>query len=98
MEVESKVTNETVFKFRTFTTENRQDGKSGVVVLKHDANGKPIIRSNQNLLIDTQCYEVDFPRGETTETELVFAQCNIHFLFNAQCRGSESTSQWKSDH
>ena len=35
-----------------------------VVCQKHDANGNLIGRSNQNLILDTCLYEVEFPGGE----------------------------------
>ena len=38
-----------------------------VICQKHDANGNPIGRSNQNPILDTHLYEVEFPGGEMTE-------------------------------
>ena len=35
-----------------------------VVWWKHDADGNPIGRSNQNFILDTFLYEVEFPGGE----------------------------------
>ena len=35
-----------------------------VVHLKHDADGNTLGRSNQNLILDTHLYEVEFPGGE----------------------------------
>ena len=40
---------------------------SGDKIAKHNADGKPICRSNQNPILDTQLYEVEFPREEITE-------------------------------
>ena len=38
-----------------------------VVYLKHHANGNPIGRSNQNPILDTHVYKVEFSWGEVTE-------------------------------
>ena len=38
-----------------------------VVHQKNDADGNPIGRSNQNPVLDTCLYEVEFPGGEITE-------------------------------
>ena len=37
-----------------------------VVCQKQDANGNPIGRSNQNPILDTCLYEMEFPGVETT--------------------------------
>ena len=50
---------------------------------KKDADGKPIGRSNQNTILDTCLYELEFPGGEMTElaadniAESIYSQCNI---------------------
>ena len=38
-----------------------------VICWKHDADGNIIGRSNQNPILDTHLYEVEFPGGEMTE-------------------------------
>ena len=54
-----------------------------VICKKCDANGNPIGRSNQNPILDTQLYEVDFQGGEMTElaanviAESLYAQCDV---------------------
>ena len=51
---------------------------------KHDANDNPIGRSNQNPILDTFLYEVEFHGGEVTElaanitTESMYAHCNVN--------------------
>ena len=51
-----------------------------VVGWKHDADGNPIGRSNQNFILDTFLYEVEFPGGEINKlaaniiAELMYAQ------------------------
>ena len=58
--------------------------KHGEVYWKHDADGNLIDRSNQNLVLDTSHYEVEFPGGEMTElaaniiAESMHAQCNVN--------------------
>ena len=50
---------------------------------KHDADGNPIDRLNQNPIEDTHLYEVDFPRGKMTElvaniiAESMYSQCDV---------------------
>ena len=50
---------------------------------KYDADGNPISRSNQNLILDTHLCEVEFPGGEITEltaiiiAESMYAQCDV---------------------
>ena len=54
-----------------------------VVNWKHDDNGNPIGRSNQNPILNTCFYEVDLPGGEITElaanitAESMYAQCDV---------------------
>ena len=54
-----------------------------VVCWKYDANGNPIGRSNQNPILDTCLYEVEFPGGQVTElaaniiAESMYAQCGV---------------------
>ena len=54
-----------------------------VVHWKHNANGNQIVRSNQNPILDTCLYEVEFPEGEMTKlvaniiAESMYAQCDI---------------------
>ena len=38
-----------------------------MVCWKHDANGNPINRFNQNILLNTGLYKMEFPRVEMTE-------------------------------
>ena len=53
-----------------------------VVCPKHDADDNPIGRSNQNPILDTHLYEVEFPKGAMTElaaniiAESIYAQCD----------------------
>ena len=64
-----------------------------VVCQKHDADGNPIGRSNQNPILDTCLYDVDFPVGEMTElaaniiAESIYTQCDVegneYFLLEA---------------
>ena len=54
-----------------------------VVHWKHDANGNPIGRSNQNPIMDTHLYDMEFTGGEMTElaaninAESMYTQCDI---------------------
>ena len=54
-----------------------------VVCLKHDANGNPIGRSNQNPILNTRLYEVEFLGGEMSElaaniiSESMYVQCDL---------------------
>ena len=54
-----------------------------MICQKHDADGNPIGRSNQNPILDTCLYEVEFPQGEMTEltaniiAESMYAQCDV---------------------
>ena len=54
-----------------------------VVHQKHDADGNPIGRSNQNLILDTCLYKVEFPGREMTElaaniiAESMYAKCDV---------------------
>ena len=53
-----------------------------VVCQKHDADGNQIGRSNQNTILDTCCYEVEFPGGEELATNIIAesmnAQCDVN--------------------
>ena len=54
-----------------------------VIHQKHDANGNPTGRSNENTILDTHLYEVEFSGGEITEltdeiiAELMYAKYNV---------------------
>ena len=54
-----------------------------MVYQKYDANGNPIGRSNQNPILDTCLYKVEFPCGKMTElvaniiAASVYAQCDV---------------------
>ena len=64
-----------------------------MVCWKHDANGNPIGRSNQNLILETCLYEVEFPGENITElaanmvAESMYAQCvvdgNVYLFLEA---------------
>ncbi len=53
-----------------------------VIGWKQDADGNPIGRANASPILNTRCYEVQFPDGEVTElmanaiTESMYAQCD----------------------
>ena len=55
-----------------------------VVCRKHYADGNPIGTSNQNPILDTHLYEVEFPGGEMTKlamniiAESMYAQCDLN--------------------
>ena len=54
-----------------------------VICQKQDANCNLIGRSNQNPILDTYLYEVEFPGGEITElvviiAESMYAQCDAN--------------------
>ena len=54
------------------------------VCWKHDANGNPIGRSNQNSSLTTCLNGIEFPKGEMTElaaniiAESLYAQCDVN--------------------
>ena len=55
-----------------------------VVHWKHDADGNPIGRSNQNPILDTRLCDVEFHGGEMTELAAIiiaksmYVQCDVH--------------------
>ena len=67
--------------------------------------GNLISRSNQNHILDTCLYEVEFPRDEITEltaniiAESMYAQCDVNRnwsqkeWFSSQCRGPKRNCQ-----
>ena len=64
-----------------------------VICQMHDVNCNPIGRPNQNWILDTCLYEVEFPGGEMIElaaiiiAESTYAQCDVngneHLLLEA---------------
>ena len=59
-----------------------RSARGKVVRWKRDAEGNPIGRANNNPILDTRQYEVQFADGEVTEltanaiAEAMFAQCD----------------------
>ena len=70
------------FKCRNNTPRGDRMARGQVVCQKHNAKGNLISRSNQNPILSTQLYEVEFPGREVIElaaniiTELMYAQCD----------------------
>ena len=54
-----------------------------MVCQKKDSDGNPISRSNQNPILDTYFYEVEFPRGEIIKLAANIIEKSLYAQFDS---------------